>query len=149
MDTNEKERLIKEKEDEIKRLKWELRELRTPRTLYNLTDHKIFSEMQVRLDGSVTFKENVLPYTWEYIKELSYSIFLSPKEEKNMVKYRPGRKMMKDMTHDERELCARLCDEVIQIYNKYQALANEYVSTPTGCDIKWEYKSEKEKQDDF
>ena len=149
MDTNEKERLIKEKENEIKRLKWELRELRTPRTIYNLTDHKIFAEMQVHVDGSVTFNDNVLPYIWEYIKELSYSIFLSPRKGIDVVRYRPGRKMMKDMTYEERELSARFCDEVIQTYNKYQALANEYVSTPTGCDIKWEYKSEKEGQNDF
>lgn len=110
MDEQEKKRLIERKEQELKKLKDELKELKESEGISNFVTEPILdwgnwnNNLRYRLRSS-----NLKP--WESIRKLTTEIHRHNHIGENLT--------VKTLTREEKMLSARMADEVIRIYNRY------------------------------
>ena len=108
-----RERLIKEKEEQIRKLTEELQELKSPKDLKFLVDRDILGVRYWDEDKPVYVMENWGGYTqWESIRKACLYLWKpNHKKEKQL--------RIRDLTKDEITISARMAEEMIDIWNKY------------------------------
>ena len=102
--------LIKEKQEQIKQLKYEIATLREPISIASLTTKKIIKSNRfinkIEECESLALSNGI----WDKIRGLCLEVF------KN--KYSRNIKI-RELTTDEIRIAARMADEIIEIWNKY------------------------------
>ena len=108
-----RERLIKEKEEQIRVLEEELKELKNPRTLKGLVDRDIYYVSPFKNDDFRIKKlKNWSGWKeWEYIR-LICTYLWKPMHKGESIK-------VGKLSKEELEISARMAEEVIDIWNKY------------------------------
>lgn len=110
----ERQSLIKAKEEKIKELKKELADLKGATTFSVYTTETMLYAIRCTAGNShieIREAEYLMPQEWNGIKELGKGLFSAK---------HPGRRYcIKDMTEDEKKIAARMADEMIVIWNKY------------------------------
>ena len=111
----EKLELIKQKQEEIDRLRKEISELKKPSSIKSLLKNEKVYEWNSDTHELILSKNFCFENMWKCIKELSIELFKP--------KYRPhrlySRVKVKDLTHKEVRIAAEFSDEIIDIWNKY------------------------------
>lgn len=106
-----RKRLIMEKEQEIKKLKEEIEELRHPKNLKELVNREIVG-VKYWDDNSTQYVINWAGhYGWEGIKKACIYLW-KPKHKKDQMKVR-------NLSLDELTISARMAEEMIDVWNKY------------------------------
>lgn len=108
-----RERLIKEKEEQIRKLTEELQELKSPKDLKFLVDRDILGVRYWDEDKPVYVMENWGGYTqWESIRKACLYLWKPNHKKAKQLRIR-------DLTKDEITISARMAEEMIDIWNKY------------------------------
>ena len=106
-----RKRLIMEKEQEIKKLKEEIEELRHPKNLKELVNREIVG-VKYWDDNSTQYLINWAGHNgWESIKKACIYLW-KPKHKKDQLKVR-------NLSLDELTISARMAEEMIDVWNKY------------------------------
>lgn len=140
MDKDERDALIKEKQAEIDRLKAEIGSLKGV-YVATLTKNKIINAVGYR-DGEVYVSRNRTGWSdaWTDIKNLSLKIFFEKDNQRHLSTwgefYHSRKLLQRDMTHEQRQMAAQFCDDVISLYNTYVLNANTFVLNGKPCSLK-------------
>lgn len=104
----DKERLIKEKQDKIKQLNAEIRELKSPTSIKKLIVNRMLDVGWY--DGKINYdsKNNK---GWEHLRKMCLELFRVRHKGENMT--------IETLTHAEAKLAASMADEIILIWNRY------------------------------
>ena len=107
-------RLIAEKEEEIKRLTAELEELKNPKSLKELVDRDILWVRYWDEDNSVAYAKNWSGHeAWKNIRQACLYLW-KPNHKRDQMR-------VGTLTRDELTISARMAEEMIDIWNKYVA----------------------------
>ena len=105
------EELIRQKKEEIEKLKQEIKELRDNNTIKGLTTVPIYGVGyydHIPNDKCIHMRND----SWEMIRKLCVHLHKD--------KYRNLKHMKAEsLTEDERRLSAKMADEIIEVWNKY------------------------------
>ena len=134
----ELEESLKLKQEEISKLKAEIREI-NPNTLSVLCNNQPINMILIHQNGEIKTHGTRQGKAWFHIRMLSQHLFFNRfpdnahswwNDEGYTARYDNDYSIkICNMTYEQKKLCAQFCDEVIPIYNKYVQLANSELLT--------------------
>ena len=114
MTEEERKKLIKEKEAELKAISEQLTELKDPTSIKNLlrTTHIYrYNRYEEKLEYQTNWG---FAECWNLVRNLSIELFKGKHEKRNY-----ERLLVRDLTHEETRIAADFSDEILEIWNKY------------------------------
>lgn len=106
-----KEEIIKEKTEEIEKLKRELHFLKDPCSIKNLVRHKYI--YNVDYQGTFGLDSNWgCGHTWDSIRRLCIELFRGKHIGEKYIR-------INNLTHEETEIAADFADEVLDVWDRY------------------------------